>query len=86
MGKNIFKDIEGNIHFGVNAPAGFQTAMREDIDKVLENLEDRKLWRCNVCNDLQISVDPLKECPTCNAENAYVVIDLNEFKKLIEIL
>ncbi len=86
MKKNIFKDAEGNIHFGVNAPAGFQSALKEDVDKVLENLGDKKLWRCTVCNDLRIALNPLEECPTCNAQNAYVVIDLSEFKKLIEIL
>ena len=84
--KNIFKDAEGNIHFGLNAPAGFSGAEREDVDKALVNPGNRKLWRCNVCNDLQISTDPLEECPTCLTKNAYVEIDLDEFNKLLNIL
>lgn len=86
MGKSIFKDNSGNIHFGVNAPKGFQEGTREDADKVLENLGEKKLWRCNVCNDLQISVEPLRDCPSCSAKNAYIEIELDEFKKLLEIL
>jgi rubrerythrin len=86
MKKNIFKDDSGNIHFGFNAPKGFQEGTREDAYKVLGNLGEKKLWRCNVCNDLQISIEPLRECPTCFVENAYVEIELDEFKKLLEIL
>jgi len=86
MAKNIFKDNEGNIHFGVNAPIGFDAGTKQDVDKALETLGSKKLWRCNICNDLQINLEPSEECPTCKTLNAYVETDLNEFKKLIEIL
>jgi len=86
MGKIIFKDNLGNIHFGVNAPEGFQEGTKEDAYKVLDNLVSKKLWRCNVCNDLQISIEPPKECSTCFVKNAYIEIESSEFKKLLEIL
>jgi rubrerythrin len=86
MKKKVFKDDKGNIHFGINAPLGFQEGKKEDVNKALGDLENKKMWRCNVCNDLQISIEPLEECPTCFAKDAYVEIDLNEFKNLIETL
>jgi rubrerythrin len=86
MKKKIFKDALGNIHFGINAPAGYLEANREEIRMALDNLGERKLWRCNVCNDLRISAEPLLECPTCFALNAYIQIELKEFNQLIEIL
>lgn len=86
MKKKIFKNNQGDIHFGINAPLGFQEGKKEDIVEALEKIGDKKMWRCNVCNDLQISTEPLVECPTCFAKNAYVEINLSEFKKLIEIL
>jgi rubrerythrin len=86
MKKSVFKDSFGNIHFGVNAPGEFQKGEREDVDRVVENLGEKKLWRCNVCNDLHISKEPLRECPTCYAKNAYIEIELDEFKKILEIL
>lgn len=86
MKKAIFVDNGGNIHFGINAPSGFQEGKQEDVIRALKNLGQRKAWRCNVCNDLHISARPLEECPTCYVADAYVKIDLNEFKKLMEIL
>ena len=86
MKKKIFKDDLGNIHFGNAAPETFQEGEREDVAKALENLGPRKLWRCNVCNDLRIAEEPLETCPTCLTQNAYVQIDLKEFNQLIEIL
>jgi len=86
MKKSIFKDNLGNIHFGINAPEGFQAGAREDVDAALNNLNGKKLWRCHVCSDLSINIEPPKECPTCKVENAYIEIDLNEFKKLLELL
>ena len=71
---------------GINVPAGFQKGTREDIEKTLDNLGEKKLWRCNVCNDLRISAEPLEDCPTCYTKNAYIEIELNEFKKLLELL
>jgi len=86
MKKSIFKDNLGNIHFGINFSDGFQPGTREDVEAVLNNLSGKKLWRCNVCNDLHISFEPLLECPTCHAKNAYVEIELDEFKKILELL
>ena len=87
MGKTIFKDKNGNIHFGINAPSSdFEKAEKKDIETALFNLGNKKLWRCSVCNDLHIEEIPPKQCPTCYEINAYVEIELNEFRKLIEIL
>ncbi|MEK6936242.1 MAG: rubredoxin-like domain-containing protein [Nanoarchaeota archaeon] len=87
MEKTIFKDSKGNIHFGLNAPSeDFKKAEKKDIENTLSNLKDRKLWRCNVCRDLHIDTEPPEECPTCFVTDAYVEIDLNEFRKLIELL
>ena len=86
MKKTIFKDQNGDIHFGVKAPEGFLTGTPEDVDAAISNLGGRKFWRCNVCNDLSISLEPPRECPTCQASNAYVEIELNEFQKLLALL
>jgi phage FluMu protein Com len=84
--KIIFKDNLGNIHFGLNAPRGFREGVREDVISALKNLGGRKIWRCAVCNDLRIAADPLEQCPTCHAVDAYVQIEEKEFNQLIEIL
>ena len=86
MKKNIFKDQSGNIHFGISAPAGFQAGTPEDVAGILNNLGGRKFWRCSVCNDLSINIEPPLDCPTCHAKNAYIEIELSEFKKLLELL
>jgi len=86
MKKHIFKDQSGNIHFGINAPEGFQAGTPEDVTVILNNLGGRKFWRCAVCNDLSLNIKPPRECPTCQAENAYIEIERGEFKKLLELL
>lgn len=86
MKKKIFKDQNGNIHFGLGAPVGFQDGTPEDVAEVFNNLGNRKFWRCNVCNDLSINLEPPRECPTCQAKNAYIEIELDEFKKLLVLL
>jgi rubrerythrin len=87
MGKTIFKDNKGNIHFGINAPSSdFKKAAKTDVEKTLASLGSRKLWRCTVCNDLCINIQPPKLCPTCFQTDAYVEIELNEFKRLMDIL
>jgi rubrerythrin len=87
MAKTIFADGNGNIHFGVNAPsADFKKAERKDLEDALSKIESRKLWRCTVCNDICINIEPPKQCPTCYVKDAYVEIELNEFKNLIDLL
>lgn len=87
MKKNLFKNTKsGEIHFGVNAPtADFVPAAKVDVQAVLKKLGSKKLWRCNVCNDLHIGMQPPKECPTCHSIDAYVEINLNELKKILEL-
>jgi len=85
MEKTLFKDKKGNMHFGVNAPEGFAKATKEDVKKSLSNLKGRKLWRCNVCSDLHLNSKPPEECPTCHTIDAYVEINLKEFKSIIGI-
>jgi rubrerythrin len=87
MGKTIFKDSKGNIHFGLNVPStDFKKAEKKDVEKILLNLDNKKPWRCNVCRDLHIGIEPPEECPTCFVKDAYVEIEINEFRKLLEIL
>jgi rubrerythrin len=85
MGKTIFRDRNGNIHFGINAPsADFKKAEIKDVKEILSNLESKKLWRCTVCNDLHIGEIPPKQCPTCFAIDAFVEINEKEFLMIIK--
>ncbi|WP_019176946.1 ferredoxin-thioredoxin reductase catalytic domain-containing protein [Methanomassiliicoccus luminyensis] len=43
----------------------------------------KKLWRCNVCNDVHYGIRPPTVCPTCGVKNAYTLIDYPETKKVI---
>jgi rubrerythrin len=86
MKKTIYKNSQNDFHFGANAPDGYTESSLEELNKYLENLGDKKLWRCNVCNDLQLSLLPLDLCPTCFVKDAYIEIDLTEFNKLIKLL
>lgn len=82
MAKSLTKK-DGEIHLGTNSPAGFEPATNDDMEKILPNLGDMKLWRCNVCNDLHIGSNPLKICPTCGTIDAYVEIDETEFRAVL---
>ena len=82
--KQFFKSENGEIHFGTLADEGFSQAKIENIESILENLGNKKLWRCAVCNDLHISEIPPKICPTCFAEEAYVEINKKEFLEMIK--
>jgi ferredoxin-thioredoxin reductase catalytic chain len=43
----------------------------------------KKLWRCNVCNDIHYGIKGPTICPTCGAKNAFTLIDYPEAKKVI---
>ena len=47
------------------------------------NVQSKKLWRCNVCNDLHYGDRPPVYCPTCGAKVSFIVIDRNEALKII---
>ena len=81
--KKLFKNSLGEIHFGMNADDGFGVAQSEDVEKALKNLGNKKLWRCNVCNDVHIGEIPPKVCPTCYVTDAYVEINEKEFRKML---
>ncbi|MDP3027016.1 MAG: hypothetical protein Q8N63_04870 [Nanoarchaeota archaeon] len=81
--KNFFKSDKGDMHFGVIMIEGFSSAEKQEAEKLLENLGNKKLWRCNVCNDLYIGEIPPKQCPTCFAIEAYVEINEKEFREMI---
>ena len=83
--KKIFKNKSGDIHVGGNSPEDFSEATLEDIKKVLVALKGKKLWRCTVCNDLCITIQPPKICPTCFQEEVYVEINEKEFKNFLEL-
>jgi len=46
-------------------------------------IEDKRLWRCHVCNDLHYGKMPPMICPTCAARNGFVLIDRSEALKII---
>jgi rubrerythrin len=82
--KTFSKNNNGEIHFGDQTLEGFTPGNKEDAKKALENLSKKKLWRCNVCNDLHISEIPPKQCPTCYVIDAYVEINKKEFLEVIK--
>lgn len=81
--KEFFKFNE-DIHYGNVMIEGFAPAKKHDAEFALENLNNRKLWRCTVCNDLYIGEIPPRQCPTCSAIEAYVEINEKEFKEMIK--
>lgn len=38
----------------------------------------KKIWRCHICNDLHIGIQPPYVCPTCREKNAYVAVASRE--------
>jgi hypothetical protein len=82
--KTFSKSTNGEIHFGNNSPEGFDVAERADVESALKNLGQKKIWRCNVCNDLHIGKEPPKQCPTCFVMEAYVEINEKEFLEMIK--
>ena len=45
----------------------------------------KKFWRCNVCNDIHFGASGPEMCPTCQTKNAYVEIDKEEAKNIMEL-
>jgi rubrerythrin len=45
----------------------------------------KKLFRCNVCNDIHYGMAGPEICPTCGAKNAYVEIDEAEAKYIMKL-
>ncbi len=80
--KTFYKNSDGEVHFGTNAPEGFVKCDRAEAEELLQERNGKKLWRCTVCNDLHIGTPPQEECPTCHVPNAYVEIIEEEFRKL----
>lgn len=46
-------------------------------------VENKKYYRCTVCNDIHFGVRPPEMCPTCSTENAFVEIDEAEAKAIM---
>ena len=46
---------------------------------------NKKFFRCNVCNDIHFGIAGPKICPTCQAKNAYVEIEIPEAKKVMNL-
>ena len=82
--KSFFKNKKGEIHFGMNGGEGFVPSNKNDAEKALKNLGNKKLWRCTVCNDLHIGEIPPKQCPTCFAIDAFVEINEKEFLEMLK--
>lgn len=45
----------------------------------------KKFFRCTVCNDIHFGVGGPKVCPTCQAHNAYVEVDVDEARNVMEL-
>jgi rubrerythrin len=82
--KNFFKSNNGDIHFGATKINGFVDCNEQEAEKLLKALNNKKLWRCTVCNDLYMGEIPPKQCPTCFAIDAYVEINEKEFREMIK--
>lgn len=48
-------------------------------------MPEKKFWRCNICNDIHYGVAGPEICPTCQAKNAYVEIDKEEAKNVMDL-
>ena len=83
--KKLFRNANGDIHFGVLAPEGFTDSGAADARAALAALGNRKLWRCLVCNDLHLGMEPPKICPTCSHKDVYVEITEKEFTGMIRL-
>ena len=44
----------------------------------------KKYWRCFVCNDIHLGINPPEICPTCMARNAYVEVSLEEAENMMQ--
>jgi len=78
--KKLYRNVEGDIHFGINAPEGYVPCEKLDVKLALGK---KKLWRCNVCNDLHLGNVFPNPCPNCMAPNSYVEISKQEFVLVI---
>jgi rubrerythrin len=45
----------------------------------------KKFFRCSVCNDIHYGAAGPAVCPTCGAKNAYVEIDVQEARFVMEL-
>lgn len=43
----------------------------------------KKHWRCFVCNDIHLGINPPEICPTCGVKNAYVEISSKESQRAL---
>jgi ferredoxin-thioredoxin reductase catalytic subunit len=43
----------------------------------------KKFWRCHVCNDIHLGINPPETCPTCGFKNAYVEVCSEEAQKIV---
>jgi ferredoxin-thioredoxin reductase catalytic subunit len=44
----------------------------------------KNFWRCHICNDIHYGIKPPETCPTCRAENAYLIVSDQETKIILE--
>ena len=46
-------------------------------------MDNKKFFRCTVCNDIHYGVAGPEICPTCKNKNVYVEIDVAEAKNVM---
>lgn len=84
LGKTLFKDARGAMHWGMNPPErGWTAATGADVEKALKKLGKNRLWRCTVCSDMHLGTGPPEVCPTCSSIDAYVEINEKEFRAVL---
>jgi len=83
--KKLFRDRDGDIHFGTNAPEEYTECSAGEVKAQLSNLKKRKLWRCNVCDDLHLGNNFPNPCPTCMTPDSYVEIIMKEFVAVADL-
>lgn len=83
--KKLFKNKEGDIHVGINAPTDFTEATIEDVKTTMASMGNKRFWRCFICNDLHIGQKFPEDCPTCLQKNVYIQVDEVEIKGFLEL-
>ncbi|MFH0860258.1 MAG: hypothetical protein V1921_03570 [Candidatus Altiarchaeota archaeon] len=48
-------------------------------------MASKRFFRCNVCNDVHFGLAGPAVCPTCQAKNAYVEIDAQEARNVMNL-
>jgi len=51
----------------------------------LFSMEGKVFWRCSVCNDIHYGLAGPEFCPTCQAVNVYIEVDVAEARAILDL-